>query len=333
MWSDLRIFLLAGFLTLSVLGAAPLEDATKSDLPLSSAQIQQLAESVHETLERENPDLKGVRSTLHRIFSNWNYFRTYVQKMRLAHATNESNPEATKHILNTSFLLLGTHLSEHVIGHGMHYASTFSSNPWIYWSGTIVGEAIASPFVEVVCLAGVCVYARSPTFRQAVSYVRVGAYHRLVKKWAEPFFSFFFEMATGEERLRESLGERALDGNPILLPQGDPLIALVTRTQPNGDVLLESFEAHPQGYSADDWQRLRTALKSLGWNIADGIWSSLHQIKNRQFQMLSSEVFVDSMELENTGKVTVKLKAGALRRTSRPKRRVCAKTIMENSPQ
>lgn len=332
MQSELRKLAFLGFLTFALFVTAAPEELQSAGNSFSPSQIQELAESVHETLERENPDLKGIRSLAQRFFSNWNYFRTYVQKMRLAHATDSANPEGSKHILNTSVLLLGTHLSEHVIGHGMHYLSTFSSNPWIYWSGTLVGEAIASPFVEVVCIAGVCVYARSPSFQEAITHFRVSGYRWFVKKWAEPFFSLFFEQSTGLERLEQSLGEGALTQNPLFLPEAIPLIALKMRSLPNGDVLLDSFEAAPHEFSPEDWQRLRQSLKVLGWNIADGIWSSLRHIKHNHFQMLRSEVFVDSLEIDAAGKATVTMKAGALRRTSRPRLKRCAQTILKNSP-
>jgi hypothetical protein len=47
----------------------------------------------------------------------------------------------------------------------MHYLSTYSESSWVRWGGAVVGEAIASPFVEVVCIAGVVLYARSENFR------------------------------------------------------------------------------------------------------------------------------------------------------------------------
>jgi hypothetical protein len=306
---------------------------------LSATHIESLAEQVHEALERENPDLKGARSIFVRLFHNWNYFRTYVNQMRLRHSLGEDNSEATRVALDTSVLLLGTHLGEHVVGHGTHYLSTFSQNPWVYWGGTIAGEALASPFVEVFCLGGICLYSRSEQFRNTVTRVRVGTYENLLAGWLPKLAhqlglpllaSHFLETTTGQERLERSLinasktGIRQIantnDGAlhySIVNQSEEPLLSLSLDALANGDIALKALRAYPRFYSASDWKVLKKSLRVLGWNISDAVLSTLAHIKEGHWKMLESEVFYRSWKSEGNQEYSVEFKPGSVRRFRR----------------
>jgi hypothetical protein len=326
-------------LILSYCSSTIAQPPERSSFGLSATHIESLAEQVHEALERENPDLKGARSIAVRLFQNWNYFRTYVNQMRLRHSLGEDNSEATRVALDTSLLLLGTHLGEHVVGHGTHYLSTFSQNPWIYWGGTIAGEALASPFVEVFCLGGICLYARSERFRNTVTRVRVGTYEKLLAGWLpklasslglSSLASHLLETTTGRERLERSLinasktGIRKIantnDGvlhYSIVNQRGEPLLSLSLDALANGDIALKALRAHPRFYSASDWKELKKSLRVLGWNISDAVLSTLAHIKEGHWKMLENEVFYRSLKDEGNQEYSVEFKPHSVRRFRR----------------
>ena len=209
---------------------APTETPTIADVEAQYKKLHHLAEGVHEALERDNPDLKGVQGAVEQLWYNWNYFRTIVNQVRLAHSLDGDDPDADRHIKNASALALFTHLTEHVIGHGMHYLSSYSESAWVQWGGAVVGEAIASPFVEVVCIAGVVIYARSVGFQNTVTFVRVAAYRSLVKWWAEPIArtlglghvrDAFLESRCGFEQLALALESRRAAKYVVHIPGND----------------------------------------------------------------------------------------------------------------
>jgi hypothetical protein len=90
---------------------APLATPTIADVESQYQKLHHLAEGVHEALERDNPDLKGVKGAIEQLWYNWNYFRTIVNQVRLAHSLGGDDPDSEKHIKNASALALFTHLS------------------------------------------------------------------------------------------------------------------------------------------------------------------------------------------------------------------------------
>ncbi len=293
----------------------------------STEELFHLAESVHEAIERENPDLHGTKKWAEKFFYNWNYFRTLVNQMRLAHSLNGDNPNAELHIKNASALALFTHLTEHVIGHGTHFAGTYSSAAWVRWSTAVVGEAIASPFVEVVCIGGVCLYARSEAFRNGVTFTRVAGYKWLAGWWAEPLAravgldslkKMAVQTLTGKAQLERDLKSPLRPEYTLRSSAGMELVTLKLETLPNEDVVLRSVHFSPQNWTPQDHEELNKALKVFGWNIRDAILSSADLIRKKQMGMLRNEVFFESLESEPDGNYLLEFKNGAIRRFSRP---------------
>lgn len=315
----------------------PVAPPTIGDVQSQYEKLHQLAEGVHEALERDNPDLKGVRGAIEQLWYNWNYFRTIVNQVRLAHSLDGEDPDAEKHIKNASALALFTHLSEHVIGHGMHYLSTYSDSAWVRWGGAIVGEAIASPFVEVVCIAGVVLYARSQGFQDSVTFVRVAAYRSLVEWWAEPLAlgvglgyvrDAFFESRSGFEQLVLALETPRAAKYIVHVPgsempftvkssTGKILARLELQLRANDDVVLRKAEFHPESWNAHEQRELARGLWVFGWNIRDAILASAEHIRKKHFQMLAKEVFYGKLDTVAEGGYTLHFKNDSIRRFRR----------------
>jgi hypothetical protein len=316
---------------------APLATPTIADVESQYQKLHHLAEGVHEALERDNPDLKGVKGAIEQLWYNWNYFRTIVNQVRLAHSLGGDDPDSEKHIKNASALALFTHLSEHVIGHGMHYLSTYSESSWVRWGGAVVGEAIASPFVEVVCIAGVVLYARSENFQNTVTFVRVAAYGSLVKWWAEPMAralglghvrSAFFESRSGFEQLALALESSRAAKYIVYIPGTEMPFQVKSSTdkvlarlrldiRANHDIVLRRVEFHPESWTAQEERELAKGLWVFGWNIRDAVLGSAQHIKKKHFQMLAKEVFFGKLDTVSEGGYTLYFKNDSIRRFRR----------------
>jgi hypothetical protein len=317
---------------------APATTPTIADVEAQYVKLHHLAEGVHEALERDNPDLKGVQGAVEQLWYNWNYFRTIVNQVRLAHSLDGDDPDADRHIKNASALALFTHLTEHVIGHGMHYLSTYSDSAWVRWGGAVVGEAIASPFVEVVCIAGVVIYARSSGFQNAVTFVRVAAYSSLLKWWAEPIArtlglgylrDAFFESRSGFEQLALALASSRAAKYVVHVPgsempflvkssAGKILARMELDLRSNDDIVLRRVEFHPESWNAEEERDLAKGLWVFGWNIRDAVLGSAQHIKKKHFQMLAKEVFLEKLEtVAESGGYSLYFKNDSIRRFRR----------------
>lgn len=309
--------------------------ATASNETLSADAIRALHHEAHELQERNDPNAKGMVGLVSKLAANWNYFRTLRTQVRIAHALGETpDSEAKKHILNSGVVALGTHALEHVVGHGMHFAASYSSNPAVQWTGAVVGEAIASPFVEVVCIAGGCLYANSPRFQDGVTKFRLGAYKALEPAMTpivkglglDKAWNAVMETRSGQEQMMRALagpvGQKfaihAADETVIKDPDSGKEIARMTsHVLSNGNVTLDTLKFNPKATTDAERAILKKATTTIfGRDIAEAVISSHDAIKKDKNERLESEVFYQGRETAEDGATVLAFKPNSLRRTS-----------------